>query len=112
MNLRACLLWLPAIVLACAFAVTCILSEAALMLLAVFGTGAAPFTDARYLGHEARETLTHTLPTVPLAVVLCAYLSGPASHHSGRRLAWISAAGFLAPAYQAGGAIAGRRGKP
>ena len=78
------------------------------ILSAVFRIGAAPFTDARYLGHEARETFTHALTTVPLAVALCSYLAERTTRHSRRRFAWIPAAGFLAlAAYQAGGAVAG-----
>lgn len=38
---------------------------------AVFGINAAPFRDPRYLGHQARETFTHALVTIPLAVGVC-----------------------------------------
>ncbi|HEY6392254.1 MAG TPA: hypothetical protein VIX89_13295 [Bryobacteraceae bacterium] len=31
----------------------------------------APFTDARFLGHQARELFTHALITVPLAIGCC-----------------------------------------
>jgi hypothetical protein len=41
------------------------------ILTAVFGISSAPFTDARFLGHQARELFTHTLVTVPLAIGCC-----------------------------------------
>jgi hypothetical protein len=36
-----------------------------------FGVNAKPFTDAVYLGHQARELFTHGLVTVPLALGAC-----------------------------------------
>jgi hypothetical protein len=41
------------------------------MLTIIFGVTSAPFTDARFLGHQARELFTHTLVTVPLAIACC-----------------------------------------
>jgi hypothetical protein len=79
------------------------------VLSAAFGVGRAPFTDARYLGHEARETLTYALTAIPLAVAACSLLADPGpARRSPPRYALISFAGFLAlAAYQAAGAIAG-----
>jgi hypothetical protein len=37
----------------------------------VFGLNAKPFTDAVYLGHQARELFTHGLVTLPLAIGTC-----------------------------------------
>jgi hypothetical protein len=37
-------------------------------LTIVFGISSASFIDPRYLGHQARELITHTLVTIPLAV--------------------------------------------
>ncbi len=39
-------------------------------LTMVFGVDGAPFTDARYLGHQARELFTHTLVTIPMAIAM------------------------------------------
>jgi len=76
-------------------------------LTAVFGWSAAPLRDARYLGHEARETLTHGLVTVPLAVAVCLRMAGRGG--PGRRTpraAWWALGGFaLLAAYQAAGAV-------
>ncbi len=41
------------------------------LLTVVFGISSAPFTDARFLGHQARELFTHALVTVPLAIGCC-----------------------------------------
>jgi hypothetical protein len=41
-------------------------------LTIVFGIGTASFNDPRYLGHQARELITHTLVTIPLAVAVVA----------------------------------------
>ena len=54
------------------------------LLTIVFGISAAPFTDARYLGHQARELFTHSLVTLPLAAACCLWASGSGE----RRLAW------------------------
>lgn len=40
-------------------------------LTAFFGVTAEPFTDARFLGHQARELVTHASVTVPLSVAAC-----------------------------------------
>ncbi len=37
----------------------------------IFGVSSASFTDARFLGHQARELFTHALVTVPLAIGCC-----------------------------------------
>ncbi len=39
-----------------------------LLLSLLFRPTIAPFTDARFLGHQAREFITHILTTVPLAL--------------------------------------------
>jgi hypothetical protein len=41
------------------------------ILTIIFGLSSAPFTDARFLGHQARELFTHALITVPLAIGCC-----------------------------------------
>jgi len=41
------------------------------ILTIIFGVSNAPFTDARFLGHQARELFTHALVTVPLAIGCC-----------------------------------------
>jgi hypothetical protein len=41
------------------------------ILAIIFGPSSAPFTDARFLGHQARELFTHALITVPLAIGCC-----------------------------------------
>lgn len=75
-------------------------------LTAIFGWSAAPFRDARYLGHEARETLTHGLVTVPLAVGVCLGMAGRAGKvRRTPRAVWWAFGGFaLLAAYQAAGA--------
>jgi hypothetical protein len=81
-------------------------------LTAIFGWSAAPFRDARYLGHEARETLTHGLVTVPLAVSVCLAMAGrPGKARRTPRAAWWAFGGFaLLAAYQAvAAALAGSR---
>ena len=37
----------------------------------VFGVSAEPFRDPRFLGHQLRELVTHTLVTLPLALGTC-----------------------------------------
>ena len=54
------------------------------LLTIVFGISPTPFTDARYLGHQARELFTHSLVTLPLAAACCMWASGSIE----RRLAW------------------------
>ncbi len=89
------------------------------ILSLVFGINLSPFTDPRYLGHQARETFTHALTSVPLAVAACGYLAerirpaGP--WRNSRRtvvalpcFSRMAAAGFLIlAAYQAAGALSG-----
>jgi hypothetical protein len=41
------------------------------ILTIVFGLSSTSFTDARFLGHQARELFTHALVTVPLAIGCC-----------------------------------------
>jgi hypothetical protein len=41
------------------------------ILTIIFGPSSAPFTDARFLGHQARELFTHALVTIPLAIGCC-----------------------------------------
>ena len=41
----------------------------------VFGVSTDPFRDPRYLGHQLRELVTHTLVTLPLAIATCVVLS-------------------------------------
>lgn len=70
-----------------------------LALTLVFRPTTEPFTDARFLGHQARELMTHGLVTFPLAIGACLGLAtSPASRSSGdtRRarppwLVWTSA---------------------
>jgi len=41
----------------------------------VFGVSTEPLRDPRYLGHQLRELLTHTLVTLPLAMGVCVVLA-------------------------------------
>ena len=41
------------------------------LLTLAFGIGVEPFTSARYIGHQAREILTHGLITLPLVFAVC-----------------------------------------
>ena len=73
----------------------------------VFGLDAAPFGNPLYLGHEARESFTHALVTVPLAIGLLVW-SDPQPR--GRRYFWpgiilIGAVCMMLMAYQAVGAV-------
>jgi hypothetical protein len=75
-----------------------------------FGWNAVPLTDARYLGHQARETFTHALVTVPLAIAVCPAAADPSVR---RALPWAAAFTLLA-GYQAAGVLwtgAGRMGQ-
>jgi hypothetical protein len=45
-----------------------------LLLAMVFGPGADSFRDPVFLGHQARELVTHSLTSVPLAWGLCLWL--------------------------------------
>jgi hypothetical protein len=69
-----------------------------IVLTIVFAAGPTPltmpFTDSRYLGHQARELLTHGLVTLPIAFGCCLILIGQTApidrvHHGaqGRRVA-------------------------
>lgn len=46
-----------------------------LLLTIMFRLTAAPFTDPVYLGHQARELLTHGLVTLPLTTAVCLVLA-------------------------------------
>ena len=46
------------------------------LLTIAFGVNADPFTSARYIGHQAREILTHGLITLPLVFALCVLAAG------------------------------------
>ena len=84
------------------------------VLSAVFGLSAAPFRDARYLGHEARETVTHALVTVPLAVALCVRIARCGVHvrRAPPRARWAFGGFLLLAAYQVAGAVlAGSRSR-
>jgi hypothetical protein len=72
----------------------------------VFGVSALSFADPQYLGHQARETVTHGLITIPLAVGLCLGLS-QAPEETALRVFWPAAFGFtLLGFYQAAAVIA------
>jgi hypothetical protein len=71
----------------------------------IFGVNRSPSLDARYLGHQARETFTHALVTIPLALWFCLSLSEPAPEAF--RWRWPAAAtgcGLLM-LYQVGGVV-------
>jgi hypothetical protein len=51
-----------------------------LVLTLAFGMTSEPFTSARYLGHQAREIMTHGAITLPLVFALGVRRSGVASH--------------------------------
>lgn len=55
------------------------------VLTIAFGLTTEPFTSDRYIGHQAREILTHGLITLPFTVGLCAILAdGPLAEKTGR----------------------------
>jgi hypothetical protein len=62
----------------------CILLAAAwgwvALLTVVFGVQADVFTSPRYLGHQAREILTHGLITLPLTIAVVRWVPGPRAH--------------------------------
>jgi len=72
------------------------------LLSLIFGVQAAAFTDARFIGHQAREILTHGTITLPLAlaVVRCATTTREAATAARRAPtaaqvgAWLAAAGI------------------
>jgi hypothetical protein len=47
------------------------------LLTVVFGVQADLVTSARYIGHQAREILTHGLITLPLTVAVLRWITGP-----------------------------------
>lgn len=62
-----------------------------------FGVSAEPFSDPVYLGHQARELMTHTLVTVPVAIAVClgcgprgGVAVRPPPRGAARRCAWIA----------------------
>jgi hypothetical protein len=75
------------------------------VLSLIFGVNGAPFFDPRYLGHEARETFTHALVTIPLAVELCLAMSQTAAGAGGRGWWLATGACALLVIYQVAGAI-------
>ena len=64
------------------------------ILTIIFGLSSAPFTDARFLGHQARELFTHALITVPLAIGCCLLMprAEPATESTSTRRIWPIAA--------------------
>jgi hypothetical protein len=46
-------------------------------LTVIFGVGAEPFTSDRYIGHQAREILTHGLLTLPCVFAIGVLAAGP-----------------------------------
>jgi hypothetical protein len=77
-------------------------------LTPVFGIGAAPFIDARFLGHQARETFTHALVTVPLALGVCLIAAPPSEKRWAwprGAVLWAWAGAALLALYQGAGAI-------
>jgi hypothetical protein len=76
---------------------------------AVFGCGAAPFADARFLGHQVRETMTHALTTAPLGIAACLWLvQGEGFVRWRSRAVIVPVLGFVALAgYQVAGAVLG-----
>ena len=47
---------------------------------AVFGVQAEVFTSARYIGHQAREILTHGLITLPMTIAVVRWVTAPMGH--------------------------------
>ena len=78
----------------------------------VFGVTAETFRDPLHLGHQARETFTHALVTVPLAAgLLLLFEDGPQVERAPRRsllpgTLWIASMCAVLVAYQAWGAAA------
>ncbi len=82
------------------------------LLTIVFRLTADPFTDPVYLGHQARELLTHGLVTLPLAAGTCMALAAgnvpaaPGATNESRREIFLASAGaILLGIYVAGGAM-------
>jgi len=83
------------------------------LLTLAFGVGPEPFTSARYIGHQAREILTHGLITLPLVFAICV-LAGratpardaPRARMAAQILTWLVVAGipvFLVAAFRGTG---------
>src|SRR5260221_7798739 len=85
---HATLMLAPAMISGAAKARVLRLSWAACAVASVaFGVSALSFSDPQYLGHQARETFTHGLVTVPLAVWTCLRLAeAPRS----ARISWLA----------------------
>jgi len=64
----------------------------------VFGVNRAPFADAVYLGHQARELATHAIVTVPLGLGLCLRLAATRPLDPRRMLAGLLSPAVLGPA--------------
>ena len=47
------------------------------LLTVVFGVQAEVFTSARYIGHQAREILTHGLITLPMTIAVVRWVTAP-----------------------------------
>jgi hypothetical protein len=64
------------------------------ILTIIFGISGAPFADARFLGHQARELFTHALVTVPLAIGCCLSIprAEPSEESPSKRSFWPIAA--------------------
>ena len=78
------------------------------MFTIIFGLSSAPFTDARFLGHQARELITHALVTVPLAIGCCLLLPRKETTTESKRTIWPIAAIFaciLLAAYLGAGVV-------
>jgi hypothetical protein len=85
-----------------------------LLLTVVFGLSSDVFLDPRYVGHQAREILTHGPVTALLGIGVLHALhggggeSGAGRPHAPRTLRWIAGALFLlVPAYLATVGLAG-----
>jgi hypothetical protein len=50
------------------------------LLTVVFGVQADVFTSPRYIGHQAREILTHGLITLPLTIAVLRWVTGRRAH--------------------------------
>ena len=66
------------------------------LLTAIFGVHAQVFTSARYIGHQAREIMTHGLVTLPLAVGIARLTAaGAAAEPPPRAAPWWRVASWL-----------------
>ncbi|HUF71082.1 MAG TPA: hypothetical protein VMM79_20695 [Longimicrobiales bacterium] len=80
-------------------------------LTIVFGVSVEPFVDPRFIGHQAREILTHGLVTLPLGLGLLAIVEGAVARSdprlSGPRPSPVRIAGvFAIPIFLAIGVLA------